>query len=240
MSEREERPGDVPPPPADDAAGAASRLGPKDPPGAADPSRPVDAAGAAGAPPGSAGRVEELEELLAQAAEEKDRVLRAYADADNDRKRAVREREDAVRYGAAGLARSLLGAVDSLERALAAAPAQESGPAKALQEGVALTLQEVLAALRGNGVERVAPEAGDAFNPDLHQAVQRVERDDMPAGAVAELLQPGYMLRDRLLRAASVVVAKAPEADGAEDGGRAPKGKAETAPAAEDSGAGAG
>lgn len=237
MSEREERPGDGPPPPADDAA---SRPGPEDPPAAAGPARPAEAAGAVDAPPDSAGRVEELEALLAKAAEDKDRVLRAYADADNDRKRAVREREDAVRYGAAGLARSLLGAVDSLERALAAAPAKGSGPAQALREGVALTLQEVLAALQGNGVERVAPEAGDAFNPDRHQAVQRVERDDLPDGAVAELLQPGYVLRDRLLRAASVVVAKAPEAGGAEDGGRAPKGKAEAPPAAKDSEAGDG
>lgn len=212
MSEREERPEGESPATEENPTGAPARPRPEEAPVAA----PGDA-GAAPDPSGPDARIEELESLLAQADEEKDRVLRAYADADNDRKRALREREDAARYGAAGLARSLLGAVDSLERALAAAPAEETREAKALREGVELTLQELLAALRGNGVERVEPGPGDAFDPDRHQAVQRIERDDLPDGTVAELLQSGYVLRDRLLRAAAVVVAKAPEGGGTKD-----------------------
>lgn len=163
-------------------------------------------------------RIAALEEEVAA---ERDRALRARADAENTSKRSARERAEAVKYGASGLARDLLEIVDNLERALASIP--EDRPAKAkdvgtLREGVKLTLQELNAKFRRHDIQRIAPAPGDPFDPNYHQAVTQLARPDLPGGAVAELLQPGYRHHDRLLRAAVVATvlkeaaAAAPEA----------------------------
>ena len=154
--------------------------------------------------------------LEAEVAAERDQALRARADAENTLKRSARERAEAVRYGASGLARDLLEIVDNLERALASMP--EDGAAKAedvaaLREGVALTLQELNAKFRRHDIQRIAPAPGDPFDPNYHQAVTQIARPDLPGGSVAELLQAGYRHHDRLLRAA--VVATTPKEAGA-------------------------
>ncbi len=153
--------------------------------------------------------------LEAEVAAERDQALRARAEAENTLKRSARERAEAVRYGTSGLARDLLEIVDNLERALASMP--EDGAAKAedvaaLREGVALTLQELNAKFRRHDIQRIAPAPGEPFDPNYHQAVTQIARPDLPGGAVAELLQPGYRHHDRLLRAA--VVATTPKEAG--------------------------
>ena len=159
--------------------------------------------------------------LEKEVAAERDRALRARADAENTSKRSARERAEAVKYGASGLARDLLEIVDNLERALASIPEDRSAKAKdvgTLREGVKLTLQELNAKFRRHDIQRIAPAPGDPFDPNYHQAVTQLARPDLPGGVVAELLQPGYRHHDRLLRAAVVATvlkeaaAAAPEA----------------------------
>ncbi len=154
-------------------------------------------------------RVAELEEQMAA---EQDRALRARAEAENTTKRAARERADALKYGASNLARDLLEVVDNLERALTSIPPDADAKIEdvaTLREGVQLTLQELNAKFRRHDIQRIAPLAGEPFDPTLHQAVTQIERPDLPGGSVAELLQAGYRHHDRLLRAA--VVATTPK-----------------------------
>ncbi len=154
-----------------------------------------------------------LEERLltaeAEAADFKDKALRAMAEVENIRRRAQREREDAVKYAATNVARDLLSTADNLRRALAsvneAQIADES--TRSLLTGVAATERELLAAFEKNGIKRVDPK-GERFDHNFHQAIFEVENTGKPAGTVVEVLQPGYVLHDRLLRPAMVGVAK--------------------------------
>jgi molecular chaperone GrpE len=146
-----------------------------------------------------------------EAAENKDRLLRALADAENQRRRAEREREDARRYGAANLARDLVNVADNLRRALASLPEADvpDERVKGLIDGVAATERELLAAFERHGIRRVDPQPGERFDHNLHQAMFEIETADYPPGAVVQVLQTGYVMHDRLLRAAMVGVAKA-------------------------------
>jgi len=154
-----------------------------------------------------------LEERLltaeAEAADFKDKALRAMAEVENIRRRAQREREDAVKYAATNVARDLLSTADNLRRALAsvneAQIADES--TRSLLTGVAATERELLADFAKNGIKRVDPK-GERFDHNFHQAIFEVENTGKPAGTVVEVLQPGYVLHDRLLRPAMVGVAK--------------------------------
>src|SRR5258706_8391452 len=154
-----------------------------------------------------------LEERLltaeAEAADFKDKALRAMAEVENIRRRAQREREDAVKYAATNVARDLLSTADNLRRALAsvneAQIADES--TRSLLTGVAATERELLAAFEKNGIKRVDPK-GERFDHNFHQAIFEGENTGKPAGTAVEVLQPGYVLHDRLLRPAMVGVAK--------------------------------
>jgi molecular chaperone GrpE len=154
-------------------------------------------------------RVAELEAELAAAREEArqahDRWVRERADLDNQKKRAARERQDAVRYGNETLVRDLLPVIDNLERAIAAAGGGGNG--KPLVEGVELVMKAFLDALQRHGVERVTA-AGERFDPARHEAVAYVESDAHDAQQVIEEHQSGYRLNDRLLRPAMVTVSK--------------------------------
>src|SRR6266568_4460811 len=145
----------------------------------------------------------------AQAAEFKDKALRAMAEVENIRRRAQREREDAVKYAATNIARDLLSTADNLRRALASVDeAQIKDEAtRNLLTGVAATERELLAAFEKNGIRRLDPK-GERFDHNFHQAIFEVENTGKPSGTVVEVLQPGYVLHDRLLRAAMVGVAK--------------------------------
>ncbi len=156
-----------------------------------------------------------LGELEAEAADLKDQLLRALAEAENVRRRAAREREDTAKYAVAGLARDLLAPVDNLRRALEAVPegAREAGEAlTTLLEGLELTERELLQAFEKHGIKKLEP-LGESFDHNYHQAVFEVPDTDQPAGTVVQLLQAGYVLHDRLLRAAMVGVAKAKKDD---------------------------
>ena len=149
--------------------------------------------------------------LEAELAEHKDRLLRALAEAENTRRRAQRERDDATKYAISGFAKELLSAADNLRRALDSLPEAEVGDerTRSLLAGVAATERELLSVFERHGIRRIDP-MGERFDHNLHQAIFEVEHGDQPPGTIVEVLQPGYLLHDRLLRPAMVGVAKPP------------------------------
>ena len=156
-----------------------------------------------------------LEALQAENADLKDRLLRAVAEAENVRRRAEREREDAKRYGAANFARDMVQVSDNLRRAIAALKPEEreTAPAtvKALIDGVEMTERQLIATLERHGVREITPAPGDRFDANLHEAMFEVPTAEHPAGSVVHVVEAGYMIGERLLRAARVGVARAPE-----------------------------
>lgn len=176
------------------------------------------------APEAAAPTVEErLAAVEGELAETKDRLLRALAETENVRRRTQRETADAARYGAATFAKDLLSVADNLRRALASVPEGEAPDelTRNLLAGVAATERELLAAFERHGLKRIDPAVGDRFDHNLHQAMFEIESADQAPGSIAQVLQPGYVLHDRLLRPALVGVAKA--ASGAGEPARATK-----------------
>ena len=156
-------------------------------------------------------QAERIASLEAELATAKDQQLRAMAEAENTRRRAQREREDAAKYGAVGLARDLLNVADNLSRAIAAAPDSTDDEAiKGLIEGITMVEKELAATLERHHVKPV-PGVGEPFDHNLHQAVVELPSEDVEPGNIAQVLQTGYVLHDRLLRAGMVAVAKKPE-----------------------------
>jgi molecular chaperone GrpE len=143
----------------------------------------------------------------------KDKLLRTLAEMENLRKRTAREITDARLYGVTGFARDVLAVADNMHRALEAIDPElrERGDAKvkALIEGVELTERELLNTLEKHGVRKFSP-TGEKFDPNVHQAMFEMEHPGMSPGHVAQVIQAGYMLGDRVLRPAMVGVAKAP------------------------------
>jgi molecular chaperone GrpE len=166
--------------------------------------------------------------LAKEVAELKDRVLRTLAEMENLRRRTEREVADSRTYAIAGFARDLVGVADNVRRALDAASDSGvvlEGPAKALVDGVELTERELLKVLEKNGVKKFDPH-GAKFDPNLHQAMFEVPDARIPSGSVVQVIQPGYMIGDRMLRPALVGVSKGgprtaptPSASGAAAGG---------------------
>lgn len=148
-----------------------------------------------------------IERVAAERDEWKDRALRAVAEADNTRRRAEREMNDARAYAIQRFSRDLLGVADNLQRALQAAPKDADTQAAGLISGLELTEKALLQAFEANGLKRVAPEAGEAFDPNLHQAMMEQPHPSVPGGAVIQTLQTGYELFGRVVRPAMVVVA---------------------------------
>lgn len=175
--------------------------------------------GAAEAPEGSP--EQRIAELEAELAKTKDQALRALAEAENTRRRADKDRQDLSKYGAAGLARDVLAVADNLRRALDAIgeDARKDEALDALATGVEMTEKMLLDALDKHGVKRIDP-MGEPFDHNYHQAMMEVESDDVEGGHVAQVMQPGYVLYDRLLRPAMVAVAKKDKGDA---GGDKPK-----------------
>jgi molecular chaperone GrpE len=152
---------------------------------------------------------EQLAQARAEAPELKDRLLRALAESENVRRRAERERSDAAKYGVTQLARDLLDVADNLRRALDSVPDSQMADEamRNLLAGVAATERALLAAFERHGIRRIDPK-GERFDHNFHQAIFEAENTGKPAGTVVEVLQPGYLLHDRLLRPAMVGVAK--------------------------------
>lgn len=151
-------------------------------------------------------------EAKREAAEFKDKLLRTLAEMENLRKRTEREVLDARLYGIAGFARDVLAVADNMHRALEAIGPElrQSADANvnALIEGVELTERELLKTLEKNGVKKFSPQ-GEKFDPNVHQAMYEIPTFDLPPGQVAEVIQAGYMIGERVLRPAMVAVSKA-------------------------------
>jgi molecular chaperone GrpE len=152
-----------------------------------------------------------LAALEVELADRKERLLRALAETENTRRRAQREREDASKYAITGFAKDLLSAADNLRRALESLPEAEirDERTRSLLAGVAATERELLSVFERHGIRKVDPQ-GERFDHNFHQAIFEAEREDQPSGTVVEVLQPGYVLHDRLLRPAMVGVSKQP------------------------------
>jgi molecular chaperone GrpE len=152
----------------------------------------------------------ELDLLRAERDELRDRMLRALADAENSRKRSERDRREAEQYGGSKLARDLLPVYDNLRRALDAAGEEQRAAANGVIEGVELTLRELLSVFGKHGMTPIAPEAGDTFDPQLHQAMFEAPVPGTKAGEIIQVMAEGFMLHDRLLRPAQVGVSSTP------------------------------
>jgi molecular chaperone GrpE len=157
---------------------------------------------------GAADDAAEIEALRAEVAALKDQALRYAAEAENTKRRAEREANDARAYAIQKFARDLLGAADALERALAAAPKDGAeGPLAALATGVEMIEKTLQQAFERNGLKKVAPAQGARFDPHLHQAMMEQPSTEVAAGGVIQTLQTGYELFGRIVRPAMVVVA---------------------------------
>jgi molecular chaperone GrpE len=151
-----------------------------------------------------------LETLEQENAKLRDQLMRAVAETDNVRKRAQRDVDEASRYAVSNFARDMVSVLENLIRASESVP--ESARAsndllKTIAEGVDLTLQELLSTFKRYGIERIDP-INQKFDHNLHQAAAQVERADVPAGTVIQVVQAGYVMHDRLLRPAMVAVSK--------------------------------
>ena len=207
-------PADTPPPDSAAAAAAAS------------------SSVAEGAGDETVSPVERLAAAEAEVARLKDEYLRALAEAENVRRRAARDRQEASRYAVSSMARDLLSVADNLQRALSsvAEGVRTQDPAlDALMSGVEMTEKELLAILDRYGVKRIAAE-GQIFDPHVHEALYEIPDASVPHGTILQVVQPGYIIHDRTLRPASVGIARGgpksgtPPVTGPEATGAVPEG----------------
>jgi len=149
-----------------------------------------------------------LEQLQAENAALKDQALRYAAEADNTKRRAEREMNDARAFAIQRFSRDLLGVADILTRALQSAPAEIADAAfKNFVTGIEMTEKELLGAFEKNGVKKIAPLKGDRFDPNFHQAVMEQPSAEVEGGGVISVMQVGYELFGRVIRPAMVAVA---------------------------------
>lgn len=159
----------------------------------------------------TAEQLAELKDKAARADENWERLLRTAADLENFKKRAAREKQEAIKYAHENLMQKLIPVLDTFDMALSATQNAQTDAVQSLQTGVNMVLQQLKSALTDAGLE-VIDATGKKFDPNLHEAVSQTATDDVPEGQVVQQLRKGYKLRDRLLRPASVVVAKKPAA----------------------------
>jgi molecular chaperone GrpE len=148
-----------------------------------------------------------MEALAAENAALKEQVLRYAADAENTKRRAEREANDARAYAIQKFARDLLTVADTLGRAMTAPPQGDDAAVKNFVLGIEMTEKALQTAFETNGLKRLDPVRGTKFDPHQHQAMMEQPSADVSAGAVIQTLQPGYELLGRLVRPAMVVVA---------------------------------
>jgi len=160
--------------------------------------------------PNDAGQEAEISEVdfEAEAAKLKDLALRARADLDNFRKRALREKEEAIRYANNGLLERLLPVIDNFELGLDAA--KTAADTASILQGMSMVQKQLQDFLKNNGLEEVQAE-GEAFDPNKHDAVSQEFSADIPDGHVIRQVRKGYKIKDRLIRASSVIVSKGPQ-----------------------------
>ncbi|EGY32320.1 co-chaperone GrpE [Aggregatibacter actinomycetemcomitans serotype e str. SC1083] len=152
-------------------------------------------------------RVQELEAQLAETSKkEQDLLLRTRAEIDNIRRRTEQDIEKAHKFALEKFAKDILNTIDNLERALATSANTEDESVKALFDGVKLTLKELLATVARFGIEPVGA-VGEAFNPELHQAISMQPAEGFESNQITAVLQKGYLLNGRVIRPAMVMVA---------------------------------
>ncbi|AUH33250.1 nucleotide exchange factor GrpE [Paracoccus tegillarcae] len=152
----------------------------------------------------------QIEQLAAERDEMRDKFMRALADAENARKRADKERRDAEQYGGSRLARDLLPVHDALNRALETVGEEQRAVAPALIEGVELTLRELANVFTKHGIAILAPQIGDKFDPQNHEAMFEAAVPGTRSGEIIQVMDSGFKLHDRLLRPAKVGVSSTP------------------------------
>jgi molecular chaperone GrpE len=190
----------------------------------------ADTQSAAADPAAQAGA--ELEALIAENADMRDRLLRTMADMENLRRRTEREKTDTSRYAISNFARDVLTVGDNLRRTIEHVPTEAASQDPALKsflDGVELTERELLNVLERYGVVRIEP-LGARFDPNCHQAMYEVQNPDVPEGTVVDVMQAGYVIGDRCLRPALVAIAKG----GAKAGAAGPGGEGPGKPANDD------
>jgi molecular chaperone GrpE len=168
---------------------------------------------AASSAPTEEAKVAELVETLArESAEYKDKLLRTLAYMENLRRRTERELADSRQYSIQSFARDILAVADNMDRGLQALDAElretANAGVKALLDGVELTERELLKVLEKHGVRKFEPQQGERFDPNLHQAMYEISDPSQPTGSVAQVVQAGYMIGERMLRPALVAVSK--------------------------------
>ncbi len=177
----------------------------------AEPKNPTNGPATAQASGAAPGEVDQLRAKLAEAEQARDQNIdlakRMQAEFENYQKRAQRDRAQDLRYAQAPLAFDILGALDNLDRAVAAA--QQAGETGPLVQGVAMVQSQLLDVFRRHGVMRIEAQ-GEPFDPNLHQAVMQQPSKDQPPGTVLQVLEHGYRIHDRVLRPARVIVSTAP------------------------------
>ena len=152
----------------------------------------------------------ENEKLKDEIASYKDRLVRTVAEMENVRKRAEREKQDISRYAITKFATDVVQVADNFQRAIDSVPAASLGTDTTLKtfvDGVVLTEREFLNVFERHGIRRIDPK-GEKFDPNLHQAIAEFPNPDLPDGTIAEVAQTGYVIEDRVLRPAMVVVAR--------------------------------
>ena len=156
----------------------------------------------------------EVDKLKEELAEAEDAKLRALAEVQNMRRRMEKEKQENARYGSSNLARGLLTVLDNFDRAVTASPKEVEDKKDieknylSLHQGIELTLKDISAVFKQNGIEIISPSKGDSFDHNFHQAMLEVPTDEYKPGMLCEVLQPGYKIYDRLLRPAMVGVSK--------------------------------
>ncbi len=149
---------------------------------------------------------QEIDQLKKQISSEKDRVLRLSAEFENYKKRKQRESDEFKKFANETIFKQFLTVVDNIERAIAAAQ-DSDGKKDTLLEGIQLTYKEIVKLLDNFSVKSVKAE-NETFDPNFHQAVTQEETNEVPANTVTQVLQKGYLLHDRLIRPAMVIVSK--------------------------------
>lgn len=162
----------------------------------------------------AAGEADRIQELEALAEERRDQALRAQAELDNQRRRFERELENAHKYAMEKFASEMLEVCDSLEMGLQAA--RESQDVDRVIEGVELTLKNLHKVFDKFGIQAEEP-TGERFDPERHQAMSMQEDPEQPPNTVVATMQKGYMLQDRVLRPAMVMVSRAPSSPGIDE-----------------------
>ena len=151
-----------------------------------------------------------VEELRAERDQYRDRFMRALADAENARKRSDKDRREAENYGGSKLARDMLPVYDNMKRALETTTEEQKEAFGPLLEGVELTMRELLNVFKKHGIEVIAPEVGDKFDPKHHEAMFEAPVPGTVAGEIIQVAAEGFMLHDRRLRPAQVGVSSTP------------------------------